>query len=53
LGPLVVVGAGRTSTSLLSARARSTIEEVKPSHISMVSHPNAVTTLVETAGATT
>ena len=33
---------------------RSTMEEVVPSHVSMLTHPKAVTKLVETAaGATT
>jgi hypothetical protein len=32
----------------MAKRARSTTEEVKPSDVSMVSHPNAVTKLVET-----
>jgi hypothetical protein len=38
----------------MAERARYTIEEVKSSHVSMVSHPNAVRKLVETAaGAST
>jgi hypothetical protein len=37
----------------MAKRARSTTEEVKPSHVSMVSHLNAVTKLVEAAAGAT
>ena len=35
----------------MAKRARSTMEEVMSSHVSMVSHPTAVTKLVEPADA--
>jgi pimeloyl-ACP methyl ester carboxylesterase len=37
------------SQRFMAERAGSTIEEVKSSHVSMISHPNAVTKLVEIA----
>jgi hypothetical protein len=38
---------------IMAGRASSTTEEVKPSHASMVSHPNAVTKLEEAAARAT
>jgi len=42
-----------TSSAQSAARANATIEEVKSSHAAMISHPEAVTKLIETAAKAT